>query len=43
MHVPENIATSAVRVSLNDTNTIEEAQQFIKEFDGLYRQFRDIH
>ncbi|MPQ21640.1 cysteine desulfurase family protein [Carnobacterium divergens] len=43
MHVPENIATSAVRVSLNDTNTIEEAQQFIKEFDALYRQFRDIH
>ena len=42
MNVPEKIATSAVRVSLTDTNTIEEAKVFMKEFDFLYQQFKDI-
>lgn len=42
MNVPEKIATSAVRVSLTDTNTVEEAKLFIKEFDHLYQQFKDI-
>ncbi|MEG2294649.1 MAG: cysteine desulfurase family protein [Carnobacterium sp.] len=43
MHVPENLATSAVRVSLTDTNTLAEAKQFLVEFAKLEEQFRDIH
>lgn len=39
MNVPENIATSAVRISLGDQNTLEEAKQFIKVFDQLYEEF----
>ena len=42
MGVPEKIATGAVRVSLTDTNTIEEAQQFLESFDVLYQNFKDI-
>lgn len=42
MNVPEKIATSAIRVSLTDTNTLEEAKVFMKEFDFLYQQFKDI-
>lgn len=42
MGVPEKTATGAVRVSLTDTNTIEEAQQFLKSFDVLYQNFKDI-
>ncbi|MGX7395546.1 cysteine desulfurase family protein [Carnobacterium mobile] len=43
MNVPESLATSAVRVSLSDTNTMDEAKQFIKEFDVLYDQFQAIN
>lgn len=43
MHVPDSLATSAVRVSLTDTNTLAEADLFLKAFDQLYTQFRDIH
>ena len=42
MGVPEKIATGAVRVSLTDTSTIEEARQFLKAFDALYQNFKDI-
>lgn len=42
MGVPEKMATGAVRVSLTDTSTIEEAQQFLKSFDALYQNFKDI-
>lgn len=42
MNVPEKIATSAIRVSLTDTNTLEEAKVFMEEFDFLYQQFKDI-
>lgn len=42
MNVPEKIATSAIRVSLTDANTLEEAKVFMKEFDFLYQQFKDI-
>lgn len=42
MGVPEKTATGAVRVSLTDTNTMEEAQQFLKAFDALYQNFKDI-
>lgn len=43
MNVPESLATSAVRVSLSDTNTMDEAKQFIKKFDVLYDQFQAIN
>ena len=42
MGVPEKTATGAVRVSLTDTSTMEEARQFLKAFDALYQNFKDI-
>ena len=42
MKVPEDIATSAVRISLGDQNTLEEADQFNKTFDELYAGFKKI-
>lgn len=42
MHVPEKLATSAVRISLTDTNDLAEAKLFMGEFDQLYQQFKDI-
>ncbi|SIO07549.1 cysteine desulfurase [Carnobacterium alterfunditum] len=42
MNVPGKIAASAVRISLTDTNTLEEAEFFMKEFGHLYQQFKDI-
>jgi cysteine desulfurase len=42
MKVPENIATSAVRISLGDQNTLEEADQFNETFDELYAGFKKI-
>ncbi|MDO4902821.1 MAG: cysteine desulfurase family protein [Limosilactobacillus sp.] len=42
MKVPENVATSAVRISLGDQNTLEEADQFNKVFDELYAGFKKI-
>lgn len=42
MHVPEKLATSAVRISLTDTNNLAEAKLFMGEFDQLYQQFKDI-
>ena len=42
MKVPDNIATSAVRISLGDQNTLEEADQFNKVFDQLYAGFKKI-
>lgn len=42
MGVPEKTATGAVRVSLTDTSTIEEARQFLTAFDALYQNFKDI-
>ncbi len=42
MKVPEDEATSAVRISLGDQNTLEEADQFNKTFDKLYAGFKKI-
>ena len=42
MHVPQNIAECAVRVSLGDQNTLEEADTFNKTFDELYAGFKKI-
>ncbi|KRN88983.1 cysteine desulfurase family protein [Ligilactobacillus ceti] len=43
MGVPEAIATSAVRVSLDEHNTLQEAEVFIDVFDELYEQFKKIN
>lgn len=42
MNVPEEIATSAVRISLGDQNTLEEADEFNRTFDELYAGFKKI-
>lgn len=42
MKIPQNIAECAVRVSLGDQNTIEEAQRFNDVFDQLYEGFKKI-
>ncbi|MBD5806387.1 cysteine desulfurase family protein [Limosilactobacillus walteri] len=42
MKIPENVATSAVRISLGDQNTLAEADQFNKVFDELYAGFKKI-
>lgn len=42
MHVPEQVATSAVRVSLDENNTLAEAAQFNRAFDELYNQFEKL-
>ena len=42
MKVPENEATSAVRISLGDQNTLAEADQFNQAFDQLYAGFKKI-
>lgn len=42
MKVPEEVATSAVRISLGDQNTLEEADQFNQVFDELYAGFQKI-
>jgi len=43
MHVPDEIATSAVRVSLDENNTLAEAEAFIKAFDQIYARFELIN
>lgn len=42
MNVPQNIAECAVRVSLGDQNTLEEADIFNDTFDELYDGFKKI-
>lgn len=42
MGVPEAVSTSAVRVSLGDQNTLEEAAEFNDVFDTLYQEFKKI-
>lgn len=42
MKVPKNIAECAVRISLGDQNTMEEAEQFNQVFDQLYAGFKKI-
>ena len=43
MHIDENISTSAVRVSLDSDNTLEEADRFNQVFDQLYQEFSKIN
>lgn len=43
MEVPQSLSDSAVRVSLDENNTIEEARQFNQVFDVLYAKFSKIN
>lgn len=43
MQVDDKIATSAVRVSLDENNTLEEAEKFNAIFDDLYQKFLKIN
>lgn len=43
MKIPEKIATSAVRISLDEANNNKEAAEFIKAFDILYKRFAKIN
>lgn len=43
MHVPDKVATSAVRISLDENNTLAEADTFIKAFDQIYQRFEIIN
>lgn len=43
MAVDDAIATSAVRVSLDENNTLEEADEFNRVFDELYEKFQMIN
>ncbi|WP_367341977.1 cysteine desulfurase family protein [Limosilactobacillus sp.] len=42
MKVPDEIATSAVRISLGDQNTLADADEFNRVFDQLYAGFKKI-
>ncbi|WP_262314741.1 cysteine desulfurase family protein [Lacticaseibacillus parakribbianus] len=42
MHVPSQIATSAIRVSLDDQNTLAEADAFNAAFDQVYAGFAKL-
>ncbi|TPR39374.1 cysteine desulfurase family protein [Apilactobacillus micheneri] len=43
MKIPEEDATSAVRISLDENNTMDEAKKFIQIFDILYEKFKKIN
>ena len=43
MNVPHEIATTAVRVSLDEANTMAEAEQFMIVFNHLYNRFSKIN
>ncbi len=39
MHVPDDLATSAVRISLDESNSMAEVEQFMIIFKQLYKKF----
>lgn len=43
MNVNEKIATSAIRISLDEYNTLAEADEFIKAFDQINHRFKKIN
>ncbi|AXX64668.1 cysteine desulfurase [Bombilactobacillus bombi] len=43
MHVPDKIATSAVRVSLDENSTMAEMQQFVIALDKIYQHFQVLN
>ena len=42
MKIDDGIATSAVRISLDEHNTMAEAEEFNRVFDELYTQFEKL-
>lgn len=43
MHVPHDLATSAVRISLDESNSMAEVEQFMIIFKQLYQKFSAIN
>lgn len=43
MKVEDDLATGAIRLSFDPSNTIEEAEQFIAVFDKIYKHFAEIN
>jgi cysteine desulfurase len=43
MHVPNDLATTVVRVSLDESNTMAEVEQFLIVFNQLYQKFSKIN
>ena len=43
MKVEDDLATGAIRLSFDPSNTIEEAEQFIVVFDKIYKHFAEIN
>ena len=43
MKIPEAYATTAVRVSLDESNTMAEVEQFLIIFKQLYQKFSKIN
>lgn len=43
MHVPDDLATSAVRISLDESNSMVEVEQFMIIFKQLYKKFSTIN
>lgn len=43
MHVPDDLATSAVRISLDESNSMAEVEQFMIIFKQLYKKFSTIN
>ncbi|WP_407893138.1 cysteine desulfurase family protein [Lacticaseibacillus sp. N501-2] len=42
MHADPHLATSAIRVSLDENNTLAEADEFNAAFDKIYKQFEKL-
>ncbi|KRM87908.1 cysteine desulfurase family protein [Lacticaseibacillus thailandensis] len=42
MHVPDNLATSAIRISLDEQNTMAEAKAFERAFDKVHAEFQKL-
>ena len=43
MKVADDLATGAIRLSFDPSNTIEEAEQFISVLDKIYKHFAEIN
>lgn len=43
MNVPSQLATSAIRISLDESNTMAEIEQFLIVFHQLYQKFKKIN
>lgn len=43
MKIRDDIATGAIRLSFDPSNTVEQADKFIQEFDKVYNHFAEIN